>query len=394
MTRFHFVCFVACTALLSCTSVQNFTDRGDYDGAISFCLHKIQGKKKKKPEYVKGLELAFQKAQQRDLNSVSQFIAEGRPEYWEKINEIHRDIRNRQAKIAPLLPLRASDGYLAHFDLVDIAQLESDSRSKAAAYMYNQAKNLLLLAERGDRQAARDAYAKLTDLENRYYREYQDKNLLKVRAKDLGTAQILFKVANNSGALLPQAFADRLMNIGKNELDTEWKSYHFAETQGAQYDFRVMLNVRNIDISPERVQERSYTDEKQIKDGWEYVLDSKGNVLKDSLGNDVKTPRYVRIRADVLEVYQTKTARLAGLLEMYDAQHGTLLDQVDIGAEVLFEHYAATFKGDSRALSDNSRCNIGNAPVPFPKNEDMLIQAAERMKPNLRNTLRNHRALD
>ncbi|MDX2279211.1 MAG: hypothetical protein NW218_06460 [Saprospiraceae bacterium] len=378
----------------ACQSAQNLTERGDYDGAIDFCVRKLQGKKKKKTEYVKGLETAFQKAQSRDLANVDQLIAAGQPENWERIHDIHQNIRNRQNRVTPLLPLRAKDGNLAHFEMIDIATLENESRSKAAAFLYNEAKNFILLGERGDRKAARKGYYKLIDLEQKYYRSYQDKDLLKVKAKALGTAQILFKVENNSGQILPVGFVDRILNIGKNQLDSDWKSFDFDEKADQPYDFKVVFKVRNIDVSPERVHERSYTDEKEIKDGWDYVLDKKGNVVKDSLGNDLKTPRYVRIRADVLEVYQSKSTRLAGIIEIYDAQRNTLLDNRDIATEVLFENYASTFKGDNRALSEDSRCRIGNTPLPFPHNEDMLNQAAERLKPNLKNELAWNPALD
>jgi hypothetical protein len=116
-------------------------------------------------------------------------------------------------------------------------------------------------------------------------------------------------------------------------------------------------------------------------------------VLKDSLGNDVKVPRKVIIRADVLEVYQTKAARLSGFVEIYDAERSARLDSENLSTEILFENYASTFKGDRRALSEDSKRRIGNAPMPFPRNEDMLVQAAERLKPNLKDELRRNRAI-
>jgi hypothetical protein len=116
-------------------------------------------------------------------------------------------------------------------------------------------------------------------------------------------------------------------------------------------------------------------------------------VLKDSLGNDIKVPRKVIVRADVLEVFQTKAARLSGLVEIYDAIRGTRLDSKPLSTEILFENYASTFKGDRRALSEESKRRIGNAPMPFPRNEDMLVQAAERLKPNLKEELRRSRVI-
>jgi len=385
--------FLLSFVLTACHTAQKFVESGDYDSAIDFCVRKLQGKSKKKTEYVQGLEAAFQKAQSRDLAAIDHLVAENRPENWERVNTIHRNIRARQNKIIPLMPLQSKDGYAARFEMLDIARLESESRQKAAEHLYNQAKELIVKGERGDKLAARDAYYALCDLETHYYRDYKDKNELLATARDLGTSYILFEMKNQSNTVLPRVFAERLLSIGKQELDSDWKAYFFEEKPGVHYDYRATFKVRNIDISPERIHERAYTDEKEIEDGFDYVLDSKGNVMKDSLGNDIKTPRYVRIRANVIEVYQTKAAKLTGYIEIYDLSRNVLMDTRNMGTEVLFENYASTFTGDQRALSRDSRSRIGNRPQPFPPDEDMLVQAAERIKPNLRDELKRNRAI-
>ena len=176
-------------------------------------------------------------------------------------------------------------------------------------------------------------------------------------------------------------------------MDSEWKAFYFEPQAGIQYDYKAVFRITRIDASPERVHERRYIDEKEIQDGWDYVLDKRGNVMKDTLGNDIKVPRLVRIRAQIVEVQQTKAVRLAGYVEIRDEARNTLLDTRDLSTEVLFENYASTFMGDQRALTDDSRRRIGNRPLPFPPTEDMLVQAAERLKPNLREELRRSKAI-
>lgn len=379
--------------LISCQSAQKFIETGDYDGAIDYCVHKLRGKTKKKTEYVQGLEAAFAKAQVRDLAAVDRLVAEGRPENWERINNIHRSMADRQRKISPLTPLVSKDGYRAQFNFLDVATLESDSRAKAAEYLYNHAKELLARAENGDRLAARDAYRELGELQNKYYRNYQDAERLRSSARDLGTSYVLFEVKNGSDQMLPRLFMDRVMSIGKYDLDSDWRAYFFETKPGVQYDYKAVFKIHRIEISPERVHERAYVDDKEIVDGWDYVLDARGNVKKDSLGNDIKVPRKVCIHANVLEVYQTKAARLTGVVEIYDASRNTLLDTRDLSTEILFENYASTFTGDRRALSEDSKRRIGNSPQPFPRDEEMLVQAADRLKPNLRDELRRNKAI-
>lgn len=379
--------------LSACHTGRNLTESGDYDAAVRHYVHKLKGKNKKKTEHVQGLELAFRKAQQRDLSTATHLADEGRPENWPQVNDIHRDIRRRQQLVAPLLPLRSSEGYQAKIEILDIATLESASRAKAAESLYDRASALLADAEHGDKMAARRAHGLLLDIQNRYYRQYRDKDQLLARARDLGTSYVLFEVKNQSGMILPAHFSERVLAMSKNDLDSEWKEYFFEDRSGMNFDYKVVFNVTGLDISPERIHERAYVDEQEIQDGWVYALDHKGNVRKDTLGNDIKKPRLLRVRAEVLEVFQTKAARLSGIVEVHDLYRSTLLDTQPMNTEILFEHYASTFRGDERALSKDSRCRVGNRPLPFPSDADMLAQAADRLKPSLREELRRSRAI-
>jgi hypothetical protein len=374
----------------ACQSPRRYIERGDLDTAITIALRRLSGKKKKKTALVKDLEHAFAKAQSRDLILARNLANSGRPEEWERINRLHRQIAARQNRISPLLPLVSKDGYRAKFEFVDIAEMENESRRQAAEYLYQRAQTLLEQGRRGDRQAARNAYEALQEIENRYFRHYKDKDDLMREARSLGITYVGFEVINQSGKILPARFNDRLLAFGTNELDTEWKRFYLKPEHDLTLDYRVLFYIDHIDVSPERVRERIYTDEADVEDGWEYVLDERGNVRKDSLGNDIKKPRIVRVRADVVEVLQTKAVRLGGLLEIRD-DRGMRLFSRPMTAEVLFENYASTFRGDRRALSKESRSRIGNAPMPFPSDADMLLQAAERLKPQIRDELRSNR---
>jgi hypothetical protein len=115
--------------------------------------------------------------------------------------------------------------------------------------------------------------------------------------------------------------------------------------------------------------------------------------MKYSLGNDIKTPRMVIIRADILEVFQSKATRIAGSLEIRNHNGQNLLETCEVSTEVLFENYASTFRGDERALTPDSKARIGNRPLPFPRDEDMLTQAADRLKPEVKDELRSSRAI-
>lgn len=385
--------FLTAILFASCQTARKYVESGNYDDAIDLCLSKLRGKEKKKDEYVKFLELAFKKAQSRDLATISALRNENSPSMWERIHDLHLDIRDRQNKVSPLIPLVSKDGYKARFEFVDIGKLEAESRAKAAETLYDRAVALLKNAANGDKLAARQAYKCLLDLGARYYRNYRDTGDLMAKARDLGTSFVLLEIKNESGKVLPRDFSDRLLSMSKAELDSEWKEFFFDARPGEQFDYKAVFKIQDISISPERVSERAYIDEKTIEDGWEYVLDQRGNVMKDTAGNDIKKKRYATIRAHVLEVHQTKAARLGGFVEIVDLNRKTLVDSRNLGTEIHFEHFAATFRGDERALSQDSRNCIGSSPMPFPRDEAMLVQAAERLKPGLRNELRGSRAI-
>lgn len=376
----------------NCRSAEKFVERGDYDGAIDFCIQKLREKKKKKTELVQGLELAFAKAQERDEAKIKQLLSAGEPSNWLKINELYRQMERRQSRVKPLVPLTANDGYTAEFAFIDVEKLENESRHKAANYLFAKAKSLLAKAETtGDRPAAREAYDDLRRIEN-YVENYDGQRELLKTARELGTTHILFSVKNESFRLLPIGMEDRLLEIGRRELDSEWRRFDQAARPGIEYDYKVVFELETIDISPERVHERSYEDEKRIEDGWEYLLDGKGNVKKDSCGNDIRVKKWATVRARIIEVHQEKAARVAGEIKIFD-RNGSLLDRDDIGTEVVFNHHAATFVGDRRALSSESLCKIGNSPRSFPSDHDMLTDAADRLKPDLRDELRRSRAI-
>ena len=100
------------------------------------------------------------------------------------------------------------------------------------------------------------------------------------------------------------------------------------------------------------VKEREFEEVKEIEDGFEYVLDSRGQRFERFLGNDVKVPRKVLIRARVFETFQTKVASIDGRLEFYDARNGNLIDSKPWRRYAIFENYASTFRGDKRVLSE------------------------------------------
>ncbi len=381
---------LAFALLVSCANPMKMLEKGQYDPAIYASIKKLAGKEKKKAKYVKTLEEAFERATKLDMREIETLRREGREENWVKINEIVKRIKKRQGAIEPLLPLIDQNGYAATFKFVKVDQLEIESKAKAAEFYYSEGKRLLALAQRGDKQAAREAYKMFEELKY-YYNRYKDEDELMQRALDLGTVYILFDVKNHSNVLMPQAFDRELRRINLSDLQQKWRKVHNKPLKGVAYDYTVTLFITQIDVSPETVKEREYIDDKTIEEGWEYVLDENGNVRKDSAGNDIKIPKKVLIKARVFETYQHKAAVVTGVLEFKDNRSNELLHSEPVTVEVSFENYAATFKGDERALSEESRKKLGNKPLPFPTDEMLILDAADKLKPIVKGKIRRAR---
>ena len=95
----------------------------------------------------------------------------------------------------------------------------------------------------------------------------------------------------------------------------------------------------------------------------------------------IKVPVIKIVTADVIEVYQSKAAVVGGTLYFYDKRKRELMDTQPITAEAIFENYASTYQGDRRALSSDTKRRIGNRPQPFPPDEVLLLDAADVLKP-------------
>lgn len=373
-------------ALLLTTSncskkAQTLIDSGDYDQTISLAIRKVSGDRNKSPKYVKALETAFKRANAEDLERANQMKASGTTD-WVRIHSVYRKISDRQDKVKPLVPLVDKDGYQADLPFFRVAPMINEAGEQAALQLYTEGERLLALGKQGDKAAAREAYESFDGIAY-YQRNYRNTNALIREAEELGKLYITLEMVNSTGGYLPAGFEQELLRINASEMQDRWRIFEATKKAGRQYDYVARIIMRSIDVSPERSSERQYIDEKEITDGEEYILDERGNVAKDSLGNDRTQPKQVVIRADVFEVFQQKTAVVSGSFELYDIKQRRVVDQGDLTAEAVFENYASTFDGDRRALSSQSLRRIGNQPQPFPSNEQLILEAAEVLKPIL-----------
>lgn len=361
---------------------QRQLQKGRYDDAIRISVRKLK-KKPNSAKHLRILEQAFTKANQRDNEKIEYFKKEGTPDIWDEVFNIYSNMKRRQTLVKGLsfVPPRIS--------FVDYDNEIIQAKQKAAEYFYAHGSSLL---EKSDRQNARLAYYDFQKVK-KYYQDFKDVDEKIKKAESLGTNHVIFKMENKANVILPKRFAEELFKISLNDLNRQWLTYHTQEQNDFYYDYTVLVNVKMIDVSPEQVKEVHYSETADVKDGWQYVLDSKGNVMKDTAGNDLKTDKIVKVTCNIIETQQRKSARIAGTIDYINNRTGQLIKTDPITADAVFENYAALAVGDQRALKKETKAKIGKTPVPFPPDPDMLIQAGVTLKDMVKNILYANKSL-
>ena len=177
-------------------------------------------------------------------------------------------------------------------------------------------------------------------------------------------------------------------------MNDKWTVYHNKKQNEIHYDYGVILNFRGITVSPEQVKEKEFYKEKQIKDGLKTVVDSKGKVVKDSLGNPVKVDNFKTIKVRIYEFYQFKACQVTAKVDYVNLKNNQLLSSFPLANEFVFENTYATYKGDKRATDENYYSYFDRKPLPFPSNEQMVYDASTDLKEKLKNIITTNRFRD
>ena len=377
--------------MTACTTPQKLYENGNYDEAIRLAVEKMH-KREVKPKHVETLVEAFNYINQRDIDKLTRLRTQRTPETWSAIHDLATRISRRQELVKPFLTMDDTKyaGKLAalHFDN-GVNSIIAESRDGAAAYLYEKATENLNRSRNGERLAARTAYEDFNAI-NLYFTDYKDSKQLATEAYNMGINHVYFTVENQTLAYLPGDFNNALQSVFVRDLNSQWVKYHTNKADNLRYEYNIVAKITHIDISPERYDRSRHTEEAQVEDGFDYVLDAKGNVKKDTLGNDLKVKRFKTVRADVFEVRQLKEARVTGYLEYYDNRTNERVLSRPIESNAVFNHYAVRFEGDRRALCEKTCRLLGNSPARFPSDEEMLLTLAENLKGNAKKLVRDN----
>ena len=368
--------------------VERALTSGNYNEAISKAIKQLQTNKdaKRKQDYILLLKNAYDKANDRDIVAISQLEMSKNPEYYRRIYETYNAIYSRQNAVKPLLPLQVN-GREVFFGFKNYGSNIAAARENVSDYYYEKS---IALLEGDDKFQIREAYNTLAYIE-KINPNYENTRDLMQEAHERGTAHVIVAIENQTNQVIPRRLEDALLDFNTYGLNQFWTEYHAYQTDSMPYDYAMQLQLARINISPEQLREREVQRQRRIKDGWQYKLDRNGNVMKDSLGNDIKEDKFINVRARLFEVEQFKQAEILANVVFTDLKTQETLEQFNIDSAFVFEHFYATFRGDRRALNRDDRDLIRNRPLPFPSNEQMIFDSGEDLKIRLKKIIQDYK---
>lgn len=380
--------------LFSCSSVkktQENLNTGNYVSAINTSIAKLSENKSKKgnQDYIYMLEDAFVKNTEREIKNINYLKKDGNPANLEKIYNGYLNLHTIQERIRPLLPMRVLDeNRNASFAFRDYSDKILNTKNNLSDYLYNNASNLMKTAyTKFDYRKAYDDFMYLEKLSPNY-KDTQAK-IEEVYKKGLDYVSV--KLYNNTDKVIPQDLEEDLLNFNVYDLNDLWTTYHTNPQANINYDYDMKLEFTAINISPEHVNEKQIIKEKQIKDGWEYLIDSNGNAVKDSLGNQIKVDKFTTVRCNFYKFIQHKDVNITGNISYVDLNTNQQINSYPLTSGFVFEHVYANYNGDKRALEDDFIRLTTLRSVQFPSNEQMVYDAGEDLKNNIKSIVKRHK---
>ncbi|MEC5166686.1 hypothetical protein RCH18_002434 [Flavobacterium sp. PL11] len=384
------ICLVLCVFACGVKQTQNLLSSGNYDQAINSARSYLQTNKNKKAkqDYVYLLEEAFAKAKEQDLNSIKMLNKEANPSQLEKIYTTYLQLNQRQENIKPLLPLKLiKEGRNAIFPFDNYTDEIIDSKNTLSAYLHANAKKLLSTS---DKMNYRTAYDDLEYL-NKINPNYKNVVQLLEDAKVRGADYVSVYTKNETNMIIPVRLQNDLLDFSTLGLNDKWTVYHNAEQKGIYYDYGLIINFRQIYISPEQIKEKEFSKERIIKDGTKKLIDANGKEVLDDKGKVVLVDNLRKVNATIYEFRQFKSCQITAKIDYINLKSKQILKTFPITSEYVFENIHATYKGDRRASDDNYYLYFDKKSVIFPSSEQMIYDTGEDLKSKIKNIITNNR---
>ena len=362
-----------------CGSSKKQLQKGNYDAAINKAVIQLR----KDPNDAKQIAILQQSYKvANDLNNerIRFLKMEGKADSWDEVYQIYNTLNSRQTLVRTVTPLN-KNGESVDFPYVDYMPEMISAKRKAADFYYAHGNELL---KNKMKDSYRQAYYEFIRAKE-YVGDYEGIDNKIQEAQYMGMSRVFVSLQNSSLIKFPEDFEQDLLELDLPSLNSEWVEYYTKDLDTkVQYDYYVNVNIKTIVVSPDRTIERDSVVKKEVEDGFEYILDKKGNVEKDSLGNDKKKTKFKPLQCALVETIQSKACRIDGTIEVIQANPNKLLKKDPIGAESGFENISSRALGDKQALSKEQLERTKTSVVPFPDDIEMVLRCSETLKKAIR----------
>lgn len=378
--------FILAMVMSGCGSSKKQLEKGNYDSAIEKSVKQLRKDRTDKKQ-IDILESAYKIANEQDNERVRFLKMEGKPNTWDEIYMVYKRLNDRQSLVRTVTPLNTG-GRSVEFPYVDYLQDMVIAKRKAADFYYAHGIELM---KSNIKESFRQAYNEFVRAKD-YVGDYEgiDNKIMESRYK--GMSRVFVSIQNKSILKFPKEFEDDLLALDLPNLNTNWVEYHTQNlNNNIEYDYFVNVNIKNVAVSPDQTMQIDSVFKKEIEDGFSYVLDKKGNVMKDTLGNDIKQKKYKTVQCALAETVQRKSCRIDGDIEVIQMNPDKVLKKDPIGAQSNFENISSRALGDLQALTPQQLNRTRSQLVPFPSDIEMVIRCSESLKQAIRRAIQNNR---
>jgi hypothetical protein len=379
--------FIILTILFSgCGSSKKQLSRGNYDAAIDKAVKELR-RDRDDEKQIQILSESYRIANEIDLERVRYLKMEGLASSWDEIYQIYQSLSSRQTLVRTVVPLEI-DGKQIDFPYTDYVTSMVEAKRKAADFYFAHGNQLM---DSKIKENYRQAYAEFLRAKQ-YMGDYPGIDNKILESKSMGISRVFVSVQNSSIIKFPPEFEQDLLALDLPSLNSEWIEYHTVNlNNNTEYDYFVNVNVKNVAVSPDQTIQRDSVIKRDVEDGFEYVLDKKGNVMRDTLGNDIRIKKYKTLQCALVETIQTKACRIDGDVEVIQMNPNKILKKDPVGAQSTFENVSSRALGDTKALTPEMLERTKKQPVPFPTDMDMVIMCSENLKMAIREAIQNNR---
>jgi len=365
--------------LAGCGSSKKQLQKGNYDAAIEKAVRDLR-RNPNDQKQIATLESAYKVANEQDNERVRMLKMEGKPNNWDEIYLVYKRLYDRQALVRTVPSL--------NFPYVDYMQEMVIAKRKAADFYYAHG---IALMKNNMKDSYRQAFAEFIRAKE-YVGDYEGIDSKISESRYLGMSRVLVAIQNKSVIKFPKEFEEQLLMLDLPSLNSEWVEYHTKDLdQNTQFDYYVNVNVVNVLVTPDQTITADSVIKRDIEDGFSYVLDKKGNVMRDTLGNDIKVKKYKTVQCALVETIQRKSCRIEGDVEVLQVNPNKVLKKDPIGAQSNFENISSRALGDLQALNPQQLERTKSKAVPFPADIDMVIRCSDNLKLAIRGAIQNNR---